>query len=97
MAKISFSEEQIPELKGKMPVLRLESPVLAPETTLEEFALNATLPALQNLLYRLESGVPYIFVDTLSMQTGTSGERAMANPVLKVTLNLHAFWRRAKA
>jgi hypothetical protein len=43
LAKISFSEEQIPELKGKMPVLRLESPVLAPETTLEEFALNATL------------------------------------------------------
>jgi general secretion pathway protein M len=69
----------------------------AGDTIRLQIALNATLPALQSLLYRLESGVPYIFVDTLSMQTGASGERATANPVLKVTLNLHAFWRRAKA
>jgi general secretion pathway protein M len=59
-----------------------------------QIALNATLPALQALLYRLESGVPYVFVDALSMQPGGSGERAAADPVLKVNLTLHAFWRR---
>lgn len=59
-----------------------------------QISLNATLPALQALLYRLEAGIPYIFVDTLSMQPSGSGERAAADPVLKVNLTLHAFWHR---
>lgn len=59
-----------------------------------QIALNATLPALQALLYRLESGAPYVFVDALLMQPSGSGERASADPVLKVNLTLHAFWRR---
>ncbi len=59
-----------------------------------QITLNATLPALQALLYRLESGAPYVFVDALAMQPGSSGERAVADPVLKVNLTLHAFWRR---
>jgi general secretion pathway protein M len=59
-----------------------------------QISLNATLPALQALLYRLEAGTPYVFVDTLSMQPGSSGERAVADPVLKVNLTLHAFWHR---
>ena len=59
-----------------------------------QVALTATLPALQALLYRLESGVPYVLVDSLSMHAGESGERATPNPVLKVNLNLRAFWQR---
>lgn len=59
-----------------------------------QIVLNATLPALQALLYRLESGAPYVFVDALLMQPSGSGERAVADPVLKVNLTLHAFWRR---
>ncbi len=64
-----------------------------------QITLNATLPALQTLLYRLESGTPYVFVDALAMQPGSSsGERAAAaDPVLKVNLTLHAFWRRKTA
>jgi len=64
-----------------------------------QITLNATLPALQTLLYRLESGAPYVFVDALTMQPGSSsGERAVAaDPVLKVNLTLHAFWRRKTA
>jgi general secretion pathway protein M len=59
-----------------------------------QISLNATLSALQALLYRLESGTPYVFVDALLMQPGGSGERAAADPLLKVNLTVHAFWRR---
>ncbi|MFH0296761.1 type II secretion system protein GspM [Bradyrhizobium sp. 31Argb] len=62
-----------------------------------QITLNATLPNLQSLLYRLESGAPYVFVDALLVQPSGSGERATADPVLKVNLNVHAFWRRKTA
>lgn len=57
-----------------------------------QIALNATLPALQGLLYRLESGTPYVLVEGLSMQPSSSGERTAANPVLRINLTLQAFW-----
>jgi hypothetical protein len=59
-----------------------------------QIALTATLPALQALLYRLESGVPYVLVESLSMHAGESGERATPNPILKINLNLRGFWQR---
>lgn len=59
-----------------------------------QIALTATLPALQTLLYRIESGTPYVFVDGLLMQPGSTAERNPADPVLKVTLTVRAFWRR---
>ncbi len=63
-----------------------------------QISLNATLPALQSLLYRLESGTPYVFVDALLVQPGGSAERsAPAMLVLKVNLTVHAFWRRRTA
>jgi general secretion pathway protein M len=63
-----------------------------------QIVLNATLPALQALLYRLESSAPYVFVDALSAQPGSSGERgAVADPVLRVSLTLHALWHRGAA
>jgi general secretion pathway protein M len=62
-----------------------------------QFTLNATLPNLQSLLYRLESGAPYVFVDALLVQPSGTGERVTADPVLKVNLSVHAFWRRKTA
>jgi general secretion pathway protein M len=59
-----------------------------------QISLNATLSALQALLYRLESGEPYVFVDALLVQPGGSAERAAGDPVLRVNLTVHAFWRR---
>jgi general secretion pathway protein M len=60
-----------------------------------QLALTATLPALQTLLYRLESGTPYVFVDGLLMQLGsTASERNAADPTLKVTVTVRALWRR---
>ncbi|MGY3696639.1 general secretion pathway protein M [Bradyrhizobium sp. USDA 3240] len=62
-----------------------------------QISLNATLAALQTLLYRLESGAPYVFVDALLVQPGGSTERTPGDPILKVTLTVHAFWRRRTA
>lgn len=62
-----------------------------------QISFNATLPALQSVLYRLESGAPYVFVDALLVQRGGSAERAAGDAVLKVNLTVHAFWRRKTA
>jgi general secretion pathway protein M len=62
-----------------------------------QISLNATLSALQALLYRLESGSPYVFVDALLVQRTGSAERAASDPALKVNLTVRAFWRRKTA
>jgi hypothetical protein len=63
------------------------------QATLE---MNAT--ALQALLYQLESGTPYVFVDALAVQMpGTASQRAAEDPLLRVTLGLRAVWRRGAA
>lgn len=62
-----------------------------------QISLNATLAALQTLLYRLESGAPYVFVDALLVQPGGAAERTAGDAVLKVNLTVHAFWRRRTA
>jgi general secretion pathway protein M len=62
-----------------------------------QITLNAALAAVQALLYRLEAGAPYVFVDALVMQPSGSGERATVDPPLKVNLTMHAFWRRSSA
>ena len=56
------------------------------------------LEALQRMLYQLESGTPYVFVDSLSVQIpGTGAQRAVEDPLLRVTLGLRAIWQRIKA
>lgn len=52
------------------------------------------LPALQTLLYELETGTPYVFVEALSLQPQGGAQRATDQPPLHVTLNLRAHWRR---
>ena len=54
--------------------------------------LNINYAALQGLLFKLETGTPYIFVDSMTLQTSeTAGEYA---PVVRVTLILRAIWSR---
>ncbi|MHB8884548.1 MAG: type II secretion system protein GspM [Methylovirgula sp.] len=54
--------------------------------------LNINYAALQGLLFKLETGTPYVFIDSMTLQTAeTTGEYA---PVVRVTLNLRAIWRR---
>jgi len=60
-----------------------------------EASLDISLNALQGLLYQLESGTPYVFVDSVTVRAPTTAAAAAAeNQALRVTLTLHALWRR---
>jgi general secretion pathway protein M len=67
----------------------------ASDTIRLQATLDMNLKALRALLYQLESGTPYVFVDTLTVQpaSATAG-RVVEDPPLRATLGLRAFWRR---
>jgi general secretion pathway protein M len=66
-----------------------------PDSIRLEATLDADLQSLQALLYQLESGTPYVFVDSLNIQIpGVNAQRAVEDPLLRVTLGLRAVWRR---
>ncbi len=73
---------------------------LAPRADMADtIRLQATfdmaLPGLQQLLYELETGTPYVFVEMLSIQPQSGPQQSPPNqPILHVTLNLRALWRR---
>lgn len=54
--------------------------------------LNINYEALQGLLFKLETGTPYVFVDSMTLQTAEATTRY--TPMIRVTLNLRAIWRR---
>jgi len=69
-----------------------------PDTIRLQATLDLNAKALQALLYQLESGTPYVFVDALAVQLpGVGGQRASEDPLLRVTLGLRAVWRRGAA
>jgi general secretion pathway protein M len=66
-----------------------------PDSIRLQAALDMNLLALQAILYRLESGTPYVFVDSLTVQLpGGGSQRPAEDPLLRVTLGLRAIWRR---
>jgi general secretion pathway protein M len=67
----------------------------APDTIRLQATLDMNLQSLRAVLYQLESGTPYVFVDALAVQpiSATAG-RAVEDPLLRTTLSLRAFWRR---
>jgi general secretion pathway protein M len=66
----------------------------APDMIRVEAALDVSAAALQEMLYRLEMGEPYVFVDSLQVRAaGRVAGRDAEDPLLRVTLNLHAIWR----
>lgn len=69
-----------------------------PDSIRLQATLDMNLEALQRMLYQLESGTPYVFVDSLSVQIPGGGARqAVEDPLLRVTLGLRAIWQRDKA
>lgn len=69
-----------------------------PDSIRLQATLDADLQSLQALLYQLESGTPYVFVDSLNIQIpGVTAQRAIEDPLLRVTLGLRAVWRRETA
>jgi hypothetical protein len=81
---------------------RLVSSGLEPtrrEDGTDSIRLQATVQAgsqsLQAFLYQLESGTPYVFVDTLTVQlTDAASQRTIDDPLLLVTLGVRAIWQR---
>ena len=73
---------------------------LSHDDTADTIRLQATITttpeALQSLLYRLESGAPYVFVDQLSVMVGAA-MRGAENPPLRANLGLRAIWRKVDA
>jgi general secretion pathway protein M len=66
-----------------------------PDTIRLQATLEMNLKALRAMLYQLESGTPYVFVDALTVQpAGATAGRAVEDPLLRTTLSLRAFWRR---
>jgi general secretion pathway protein M len=69
-----------------------------PDSIRLQATLDVDLQSLQTLLYQLESGTPYVFVDSLNILIpGVNAQRAVEDPLLRVTLGLRAVWRRDTA
>lgn len=67
----------------------------APDTIRVQATIDLSLQSLRAVLYQLESGTPYVFVDAMTVQpiNATAGG-AIEDPMLRTTLNLRALWRR---
>jgi general secretion pathway protein M len=67
----------------------------ASDTIRLQATLDMNLQSLRALLYQLESGTPYVFVDALAVQQiGATAGRIVEDPLLRTTLSLRALWRR---
>jgi hypothetical protein len=69
-----------------------------PDTIRLQATFEVGLVALQAILYRLESGTPYVFVEALAIQpAGAAGGRPPEDPLLRATLSVRAFWRKGSS
>jgi hypothetical protein len=70
----------------------------APEAIRVQATLEISLNALQGLLYKLETGTPYLTVDTLAIQPPSAVVRQDTEEApLRVTLMVRGLWRRGPA
>jgi len=66
-----------------------------PDTIRLQATMEIGLSALQAILYQLESGTPYVFVEALTVQpAGAATGRPAEDPLLRATLIVRAFWRK---
>lgn len=63
----------------------------APDAIRLQATLELNLKSLQAMLYRLESGTPYVFVETFAVQPSEGGGD---DPSLHFTIGIRAMWRR---
>lgn len=64
------------------------------DTIRMQATLDTSLRSLQALLYQLESGTPYVFVQSLNIGLhDANSRRPIEDPLLRVTLELRAVWR----
>jgi general secretion pathway protein M len=66
-----------------------------PDAIRLQATLDMNMKALRAMLFQLESGTPYVFVDALAVQAASAtANRASEEPLLQATMSLRAFWRR---
>jgi general secretion pathway protein M len=66
----------------------------APDTIRLQATFDISMTSLRGMLYQLETGTPYVFVDALTVQSASmSAGRAIEDPQLRATLSLRAFWQ----
>jgi general secretion pathway protein M len=69
----------------------------APDAVRIQANLEVPYEALQTLLYKLETGTPYVFVESMTVQTTSVTQQRAAHTAMKVMLNLRAIWHRTPA
>lgn len=62
-----------------------------------EANMEIGLRALQTLLYELESGTPYVLVESMTVRSTAAAQSGAADARLRVTLGMRALWRRNPA
>jgi general secretion pathway protein M len=65
----------------------------APDTIRMQATIEMNTKALRAILYQLESGTPYVFVDALTLQPASMTAGHVEDPLLRATMSLRAFWR----
>lgn len=65
-----------------------------PDVVRVQANVEISYEALQKLLYKLETGTPYVFIEAMTVQAPSAATHASA---MRVTFNLRAIWRRRSA
>jgi general secretion pathway protein M len=67
----------------------------APDTIRLAATMELSSKGLQAMLHQLETGLPYVLVELLTVQpAGGTGGRSPEDPLLRANLGLRAFWRK---
>ena len=94
LSQVAARQQAILISYGVEPARREDSP----DSIRVQVTLEVSQKSVQGLLYQLESGTPYVFVDSLAVQLpSTTGQRGAEDPKLRLTLSLRALWRRGSA
>jgi general secretion pathway protein M len=63
-----------------------------------EASMDISQRALQSLLYELESGTPYVFIESMTLRPiAATAQSSATDPLLRATLGLRALWRHSPA
>jgi general secretion pathway protein M len=68
-----------------------------PDSIRLQATLDMNMQALQAMLYQLESGTPYVYVDALTVQILGGRAQNAEDPLLHLSLELRSIWRRGGA
>jgi general secretion pathway protein M len=90
LQRIADAHQAVLDSSGIEPAVREDKP----DTIRIQATLDASLQSLQALLYQLEGGTPYVFVQSLNIELhDDNSQRAVEDPLLRVTLELRSIWR----